>query len=245
MQGVYPSKELPMSRFLILLLLPLTFLLSQCSSPGVDNRLSRVEAKQDSILKVLTSMQEKHEFMAQRMGWKPPADTTPKVIPIGSSYFQGSEKAALTIVEFSDLQCPYCAQSAPILDSLVRAYPNDVRVIFKHFPLSFHPQARPAAAAALAAGKQGKFYEFRYKVAPLFRTLNDTVFIAIAKDLKLDMERFKKDMVLTPEVTAILEADISLGREIGVEGTPTLFVNGRLASDRSFEYFERQIKQAK
>ncbi len=188
-------------------------------------------------------MHEKHDFMALRMGWKPPADTTPKIIPLGDSYFQGQEKAALTIVEFSDLQCPYCAQSAPILDSLVRAYPNEVRIIFKNFPLSFHPQSRPAAAAALAAGKQGKFFEFRYRVAPQFRNLNDSLYLAVAKELKLDLVQFKKDMVLTPEVNAILEADVSLGRQIGVEGTPTLFANGRLAEDRSFEYFERLIKK--
>jgi protein-disulfide isomerase len=234
--GVYPTKEISMSKFFLLLILPMTLLISQCSSPGVDNRLSRVEAKQDSLLKVLTTMQEKNEFMAMRMGWKPPADTTPKVIPLGASYFQGAENASLTIVEFSDLQCPYCAQSAPILDSLVRTYPNQVKVIFKHFPLSFHPQARAAAAAAIAAGKQGKFYPFRYKVAPHFRSLNDSLFLSIAKELNLDMAQFKKEMALTPEVNALLDDDMNLGREIGVEGTPTLFVNGRLASDRSFEY---------
>ncbi len=232
-----------MFRLLKLFLLPISMLMSNCSSPGVDNRLSRVEAKQDSILKILTAMHEKHDFMALRMGWKPPADTTPKIIPLGNSYFQGQEKAALTIVEFSDLQCPYCAQSAPILDSLVRVYPNDVRIVFKNFPLSFHPQSRPAAAAALAAGKQGKFFDFRYRVAPQFRNLNDSLYLAVAKELKLDLVQFKKDMVLTPEVNAILETDIALGRQLGVEGTPTLFANGRLAEDRSFEYFERLIKK--
>ena len=234
-----------MARFFLLLMLPLTAFLSQCSSPGVDTRLSRVEAKQDSILKVLSSMQEKHEYMAMRMGWRPPADTTPKEIPAGTSYFQGPEKAGLTIVEFSDLQCPYCAQSAPILDSLAKAYPKDVKIIFKHFPLSFHPQSRPAAAAALAAGKQGKFFEFRYQVAPKFRILGDSLYLATAKDLHLDISQFKKDMILTPEVSAILEADLALGRKLGVEGTPTLFVNGRLASDRSFEYFSHLIDQTK
>ncbi len=222
-----------MTRHFFFLMLPLMALLSQCSSPGVDNRLGRVEAKQDSILKVLTAMQEKHEFMATRMGWRPQAGE----IPVGTSFFQGPANAALTIVEFSDFQCPYCAQSAPILDSLARLYPNDVKIVFKNFPLSFHPQSRPAAAAALAAGKQGKFFEFRYKVAPQFHNLTDSVYLAVAKELNLDMVRFKKEMVLTPEVNGVLEADVILGRKIGVEGTPTLFVNGKLASDRSFEYF--------
>jgi protein-disulfide isomerase len=120
-----------------------------------------------------------------------------------------------------------------------------VRVIFKHFPLSFHPQARPASAAAIAAGKQGKFFEFRYKVAPHFRDLKDSVYLAVAKDLGLDLVRFKKDMALTPEVSKLLDEDTELGRRVGVEGTPTIFINGRLAQERTFEYFERMIKQKK
>jgi len=230
------------------LLIPLSLLLNNCattSSPALEKRLTQMEAKQDSILNVLKGMHDKNEFMATRMGYRPPADTLPKEIPQGTSFFQGPEKAKLTIVEYSDLQCPYCAQSAPILDSLARSYPNDVKIIFKNFPLSFHPQSRPAAAAAIAAGKQGRFFEFRYKVAPHFRELNDSIYLAVAKDLKLDLVRFKKEMVLTPEVTAILEQDIELGRKLGVEGTPTLFVNGKLAADRSYDYFAQLIKAGK
>jgi protein-disulfide isomerase len=80
---------------------------------------------------------------------------------------------------------------------------------------------------------------------PQFRNLNDSLYLAVAKDLKLDMARFKRDMVLTDEVNAELDADIELGRTIGVEGTPTVFVNGRLAQDRSFEYFAAMVAEAK
>jgi protein-disulfide isomerase len=234
-----------MKRSWLLLALPLAVMLAQCTTPSMENRLSKLEAKQDSILKILGGMQEKHEYMAMRMGWRPPADTAPKAIPVGNSQVQGNPAAAVTIVEFSDLQCPYCAQTAPILDSLAHAYPNDVKIVFKHFPLSFHPQSRPAAAAALAAGKQGKFFEFRYKVAPHFRDLKDSLYLAVAKEIGLNMEQFKKEMAISPAATQTLEDDIALGRKLGVEGTPTLFVNGRLAQDRSFEYFERMIKQGK
>lgn len=229
----------------LLAMLASAFLLADCSTPGLESRLSKLEAKQDSILKILAAMQEKNDFVANRVGWRPPADTAPKSIPVGTSFATGPENAALTIVEFSDLQCPYCSQFAPTLDSLTRAHPNDVRVVYKNFPLSFHPQSRPAAAAAIAAGKQGKFFEFRYKVAPHYRDLKDSLYLAVAKELGLNMERFKKDMALTPEVSKVLDADIDLGRRVGVEGTPTIFVNGRLAQDRSMEYFEQLIRKNK
>ncbi len=134
---------------------------------------------------------------------------------------------------------------APIIDSVSKAFPNDVRLVFKHFPLSFHPQARAAAAAAIAAGKQGKFFEFRFEAAPHFRNLGDSLYLALARNLGLDMDKFQKDMALTPKVNTLLQEDLDLGRKLGVEGTPTIFVNGRLATDRSFEYFAGLIQEAK
>ena len=219
--------------------------LSNCVSPQVETRLQRLEAKQDSLLGILSTMKQQSEFVAYRVGWRPPADTAPKDIPLAGSPAKGPDNAVLTVVEFSDLECPYCAQVAPMLDSLSRTYPGDVRIVFKHFPLSFHPKARAAAAAAIAAGNQGKFFEFRFKVAPHFRSLGDSLYLATAKELGLDVERFKKEMALTPEVEAILDRDMELGRKVGVEGTPTLFVNGKLAQDRSFDYFAQLIQRAK
>jgi len=243
----------------VLALLASGFLLGNCSTPdaehplakpdakqeSIQGRLDKLEAKQDSILRILSSMQEKNDFVATRVGWRPPADTTPKDIPVGTSFATGPKNATLTVVEFSDLQCPYCSQFAPTLDSLTRAHPKDVRVVYKNFPLSFHPQSRPAAAAAIAAGKQGKFFEFRYKVAPHYRELSDSLYLAVAKELGLNLGRFKKDMALTPEVSKTLEDDIELGRKVGVEGTPTIFVNGRLAQERSLDYFEQLLKKSK
>jgi protein-disulfide isomerase len=234
-----------MPRIFLLAFAVLAPLLVQCTSPGMDGRMKKIEAQQDSILKILASMKEQSEFVAYRVGWRPAADTTGKDIPLGSSFSTGPENAKLTIVEFSDLQCPYCSQSAPILDSLARTYPKDVKVVFKNFPLSFHEKSRAAAAAAIAAGKQGKFFEFRYRVAPHYRNLGDSLYLAVAKEIGLDVPRFKNEMALTPEVNKILDEDIELGRKVGVEGTPTIFVNGHLAQDRSFDYFVRLITRTK
>jgi protein-disulfide isomerase len=216
-----------------------------CVSSGTDDRLRALEARQDSILAILKVMQSQSEFVALRVGWRPPTDTAPKKIPVGESFAIGPANATVTLVEFSDLQCPYCARLSPILDSVARAFPREVRLVYKHFPLSFHAQARPAAAAAIAAGKQGKFFEFRARTTPHFRDLNEDLYLAIARELKLDMARFRRDMVLTDEVNALLDADIELGRAVGVEGTPTIFVNGRIAEDRSFDYFAGIVMQAR
>lgn len=229
----------------LLACLILSALLSACVSPQVETRLQKLEAKQDSLIRMITTMKEQSEYVAYRVGWRPPRDTAPQEIPIGGSPVQGNPNAVLTLVEFTDLECPYCAQIAPVLDSVAKAYPNDVKVVFKHFPLSFHPKARAAAAAAMAAGNQGKFFEFRYRVAPHFRSLGDSLYLAVAQELKLDVERFKQEMALTPEIGRVLDADMELGRKVGVEGTPTIFVNGRLAEERTFDYFVKQLAKVK
>ncbi len=166
-------------------------------------------------------------------------------IPIGESFSQGPENALLTLVEFGDLECPYCAQSTIVLDSLAKAYPKDVRLVFKHFPLEFHPQAKPAAAAAIAAGLQGKFFEFRKILVSTKKSYTSETYVSIARDLGLDEARFKREMVLDSEKKKILEKDIALGAKLGVEGTPTIFLNGKRAEQRSFRYFESILKQLK
>jgi protein-disulfide isomerase len=215
------------------------------AADGTDARLHALEVKQDSILTLLKTMAAQSEFVALRVGWRPAADTAAVQIPIGNSFTKGPAKATVTLIEFSDLQCPYCAQLSPILDAVVKAYPADVRLVYKHFPLSFHSQAREAAAAAIAAGNQGKFFEFRSRVAPHFRELSEALYISTAQELGLDMAKFKREMSLTPAINKLLDEDTELGRQVGVEGTPTVFVNGHLAEDRTYEYFAGVIEQAR
>ncbi len=220
-------------------------LLQSCISPEVSKRLNTIEARQDSLVALVTALKEKTDFIAVRAGWRPPPDTTPKEIPLAGSYSEGPENAVLTIVEFSDLECPYCSGIATVLDSVSKAYPQDVRLVFKHFPLSFHPQAKPAAAAALAAGKQGKFFDYRFRLAKDFRNLGDSTYLAVAKELGLDMAQFKKDMSDTSAANQRINQDLILGAKLEVEGTPTVFVNGKLAESRSYEYFVQKIEAAK
>ena len=217
-------------------------LLPGCMSADVQKQLDSLSAKQDSIINVLKTMENQTDFIAKKVGWEPPEDTMPKNIPLASSYYQGAEKPVMTVVEFTDFECPYCAQVAPVLDSLVRTYPNQVRVVFKHFPLNFHKQARSAHAAALAAGKQGRFFDYRYKLAKHFRSLSDSTYISVAQEIGLDVEEFKANMALTQEDEQIINRDLELGRELGVRGTPTLYANGKKVGDRSFAGFQQLLK---
>jgi len=155
----------------------------------------------------------------------------------------GSSNAKIVIVEFSEFQCPYCARITPYLDSLTRANPDKIRLVYKNFPLSFHKDAPAAAASAMAAHKQGKFWEYRWALAPNFQNLNDSTFIETAKKVGLNIEQFKKDMVLNADKQAIIDRDMKLGSEVGVQGTPNFYVNGKRQDNFSRELIESMMKE--
>jgi protein-disulfide isomerase len=126
---------------------------------------------------------------------------------------------------------------------VLEKYPKDVKVVFMSFPLSSHPYARIAAAAALAAGRQGKFWEFHHKLFENFRDLTPTKIQEIAKGLNLDMDKYNRDM-RDPAIQNLIARDIKEGYEAGVQGTPTVFVNGRVLRKRSLEGFSELIQKA-
>ena len=154
----------------------------------------------------------------------------------------GNPKAKIVIVEFTEFQCPYCSRIAPTLESLVNKYPDKIRLVYKHFPLSFHKDAPAAAAAVIAAQKQGKFWEYRWALAPHFSSLNDSTFTAIAQQLSLNIEQFKKDMVLDADKQAVIDRDMKLGMEVGVQGTPNFYVNGKRQDRFSPELIDQLVK---
>jgi protein-disulfide isomerase len=138
----------------------------------------------------------------------------------------GAAIPLVTIVEYSDFQCPYCGKLAETLHDVVGEYGQDVKLVFKQFPLPMHPQAEPAARAALAAHQQGKFWELHDKLFANQKALSDEDLEAYARGAGLDIERWRKDFggeALRQEVRA--EADV--GRQLGVSVTPTFYVNGR------------------
>jgi protein-disulfide isomerase len=154
-----------------------------------------------------------------------PADTAVYRIPVDDSPIRGSADALVTLVEFSDYQCPYCRQAHATVQQVERKYAGKIRVVMKQFPLSFHPQARPAALAAMAAGLQGKYWQMHDK---LFASpqLDPNTLEGYARELGLDVERWKRDQA-DPKLAAVIARDTELGGNIGVGGTPAFFVNGR------------------
>jgi protein-disulfide isomerase len=149
----------------------------------------------------------------------------PVRIPVGGSPSMGPDDAPITLVEFSDFQCPYCAAAVPQVRAILKAYPAQIRLVFKQFPLDIHPQANLAAAAALAAQKQGKFWPM-HDAMYAGRNLSRDAILEMARNAGLDLKKFQDDLTSTGVQEAIVR-DTQDGETAGVEGTPTFFINGQ------------------
>jgi len=124
---------------------------------------------------------------------------------------------------------------------VLEKYPQKVRLVFKNFPLRNHKLALPAAQASLAAGKQGKFWEYHDKVFENYNKLSEGLLDQFAKELGLDMNSFKKERG-NPEIASLINRDLREGSRIGVRGTPTIFVNGKRLGQRSLQGFSAAIE---
>ncbi len=167
-------------------------------------------------------------------------------IPVAGAPSTGPARAPITIVEFSDFQCPYCAAAVPEINALLKAYPTQVKLIFKQYPLEMHSQADLAAAAALAAQKQGKFWEMHNAMFAHHDELSRANILVLAKQSGLDMKRFQEDLDSTAVHENVIR-DVQDGDHAGVEGTPTLFINGQryngpIALDALKPVFESELK---
>jgi protein-disulfide isomerase len=138
---------------------------------------------------------------------------------------KGAKAPLVTIVEFSDFQCPFCGQTAAVLEEVAAAYPDDVRLVFKHFPLKMHPDAAEGAKAAVAASRQDRFWAMHDRLFADRTAMKAEDLKTHAEALGLDADKFAADLA-DPAVAAKVEADQAQGRALGVQGTPTLFVNG-------------------
>ena len=218
------------------------------SSAGCDRNAKNLEELKDEhrqILSRLADLEQKIDRLASRpaTAQRPlgPDPTRTYNLPVEGSPMKGPADAPITIVEFADYQCPFCARSEGPITQALQAYPTQARFVYKHFPLTAnHPQALPAALAAAAAQKQGKFWEMHEILFANQRALSPEQIDGYAKKIGLDMKRFKADMD-SDAVKEQVEADRRLARRAGVRGTPTVFVNGRLLQDRTVDGFRALI----
>ncbi|HVT09351.1 MAG TPA: thioredoxin domain-containing protein, partial [Polyangia bacterium] len=154
---------------------------------------------------------------------------------------KGPANAKVTIVEFSDFQCPFCGRVIPTLQQIEKNYGNDVRVVFIHNPLPFHPNAEPAAEAAIAADAQGKFWEMHDKLFANQQNLTRPDFEKYAQEIGLDMNKFKAALDSHAGKKKI-DADLAIAKQVGVQGTPNFYIDGRnVQGAQPYEEFKKVI----
>jgi protein-disulfide isomerase len=230
-----------MKRAIGVLLLFFVFIVTNCAD---KERVDNLEKTQEEILARLKSLEENQKKILGLFQPRRPVIDFDRAynIPIGNSPIKGNKGAPVTIVEFSDYECPYCAALQPTLRGVLKAYPQEVKLVFKNFPLSFHKQARNAAKAALAAGEQGKFWEMHDIIFENYDRLSEEKFIEFARRIGLDVEKFIADYK-SNKYDKQIQQDIELGISVGVRGTPTLFINGKRMRGRSFNHFKEAIER--
>jgi protein-disulfide isomerase len=172
-----------------------------------------------------------HPSQAISKASAPPApaslDARTVQIPVADSPTDGPASAPVVVVEFADFQCPYCALVARPLRQLRAKYPNGVRLVYKQYPLEFHEYARKAAGLSVVAAQRGRFwpvYDELFKASP---ELSESILSQTATDAGMDAGKLG-ELVRSTNVQHQIDGDIQLGKSVGVNATPTLFVNGRL-----------------
>jgi protein-disulfide isomerase len=167
----------------------------------------------------------------------------PKAIDVTKAPMKGNPAAKVTLVEFADYECPHCKRLQPVLRQVLDEFHDDVKVYFKHYPLPQHTNARLAAEAAVAAQNQGKFWQFQDKLWDKQDELGPAQIEKIAKESGLDLAKFRQDMD-SQQVKAQVQKDRADGQSLGLQATPTLYIDGREYTDpKDTESLREWIKE--
>jgi protein-disulfide isomerase len=175
-----------------------------------------------------------------RVTLEPPRQT---VRGAADSPTRGPASAPIEMIEFSDFQCPYCQRAHPTVRKVLEAYGERIRLVYRHYPLPNHPNARPAAEAAQCANEQGKFWPYHDRLFATPNKLRDADLKQTAVELGLESTRFNQ-CVDSHKYKAAVDSDLKAGEDAGVSGTPAFFINGReLSGAQPFEAFKRVIDE--
>lgn len=227
------------NRLMTLLILCLT--LWSCS-PGTESQtqvdpkleeqvLAIIHQHPEVILESVQAYQERQEdeLRVARESLLEELQTNPKVV-IGDSPTKGAGDSTIVLVEFSDFQCPFCAIAHTTVNQFMDKYQDRVTLTYKHLPLtSIHSEAMSAAQASWAAQQQGKFWEYHDALFKEQNQLGEDLYVKIATDLKLDLEKFNQDRN-SEAAKAAVEKDLVLAKSLGISGTPFFILNGETFS---------------
>ena len=193
---------------------------------ALESRIATLETDAKPILDQVKAQQAAYEQQRKEM-----EEAAKKVydIEIGNSSVRGNKNAPVTLVEFTDFQCPFCSRFHNVSVELLKAYPDKVKVVLKNFPLSFHQEAKPAAKAVLAAKEQGKYWEMVDAILEDNSALNADKYQQLAKKIGLNVDKFNKDLKANDAAyEKALQDDITLAGKVNVRGTPAFYLNGRM-----------------
>jgi protein-disulfide isomerase len=195
-----------------------------------QERMQTIRAQYIETLKAKTTV---------RISLEPPRQR----IAAADSPARGPANAPIEIIEFSDFQCPFCLRADPTVRQVLSTYGDRIHFVYRHYPLPNHPNARPAAEAAVCAADQDKFWAYHDQLFANQNRLGTADLKQHAADLGLDTAKFNA-CVDGQQSKARVDADLRTGQEAGVDGTPAFFVNGRLLSGaQPFDAFKRVIDE--
>jgi protein-disulfide isomerase len=200
-------------------------------------RALEMQESQNALRALVLDARQKRDFVVAM-----PEPTEPVLeVGDGGNPSVGPANAKVTIVEFADYECPFCARVVPTLWEVTKKYDGKVRWVFRDFPLPFHKQSMPSAIAANCAGAQGKYFEAHNFLFENHNKLGEETFVQMANTLKLDVPAFQSCRA-DPAQKQEVENDLAAGEKLGVNGTPMYFVNGkRMKSGATVESFSAII----
>ena len=205
---------------------------------GNNKREQQLEQRIANLENQVALLQERLEAIAG-----PSPDLKVYDLPVGGSPVMGSPDAAVTLVIFGDYQSDYTVRAHYVLLRLLETYPEQLRIVHKHYPLNnLHPLASESAKAVMAAHKQGRFREMHELLLRNSRQLKPATLLILAEQAGLDLNRFDADR-RSLWALEVLTADEKLAAQSGIEGVPVVFLNGRRMSTWRYDFLKSQIEK--
>lgn len=209
---------------------------AQEEQQGLEQKVTELEQKVLLLESELAQLRERLETLVPDQ-----FDQRVRSLPPGDSQVQGELEAQVTLVMFGDYQSDYSARAQHAIRQVLRDFPNRVRYIYKHYPLTqLHPLANDAALAALAAERQGRFWEYHDQLFLNTRRLDANVLLVLAEQVGLDLSRFNVDRNSLWALGRLSE-DEKLATAAGLTGVPSVFLNGRPMTTWRYDYLRQQV----